>query len=177
MTEPIKNKATIADFNLAFDRLLGHEGGYTNDKNDKGGETNWGVTIHTARANGYTGSMRAMTREQAKQIYLKAFWQRYNCEKFAPEIAFQFFDAAVNHGFGNAARMLQRAVGVADDGVIGKITLAAIERHSVADVGTLFIAERVEFFTKLDDFSRYGKGWIRRMANNLRYFAKDTIED
>lgn len=176
MTEPTKTKATLADFNLAFDRLLGHEGGYVNDKHDKGGETNWGVTIHTARANGYTGSMRAMTREQAKQIYLKAFWQRYQCDKLAPEIAFQFFDAAVNHGFGNAARMLQRAVGVADDGVIGKITLAAIECHSVADVGTLFIAERVEFFTKLNDFPRYGKGWIRRMANNLRYFAHDTKE-
>lgn len=176
MTEPTKTTATIADFNLAFDRLIGHEGGYVNDPRDTGGETHWGITIQTARANGYTGAMRAMCREQAKQIYFKAFWQRYNCNQFPPELAFQFLDACVNHGSGNASRMLQRAVGVADDGVIGKITLAAIERYSVADVGLLFQAERLEFYTKLKNFDAFGKGWIRRMADNLRYFAKDTKE-
>lgn len=100
MTEPIKNKATIADFNLAFDRLIGHEGGYVNDPKDPGGETNWGITIHTARANGYTGSMRAMSRADAKTIYLKAFWQRYNCEQFPPELAFQFFRCVCKPRFG-----------------------------------------------------------------------------
>lgn len=168
--------ATVADFNLAFNRLIGHEGGYVNDPKDPGGETNWGITIYTARASGYTGSMRAMTREDAKQIYFKAYWKRYKCDEFAPEFAYQFFDAAVNHGSGNAARMLQRAVGVVDDGVIGEITLAAIERYSVADVGLLFQAERLEFYTKLKHFDRFGRGWINRMAGNLRYFAKDTKE-
>lgn len=177
MTEPTKTKATVADFNLAFDRLIGHEGGYVNDPKDPGGETNWGVTIYTARANGYTGSMRTMSRADAKTIYLKAFWQRYNCDQFPPELAFQFLDACVNHGSGNASRMLQRAVGVADDGVIGKVTLAAIERYSVADVGLLFQAERLEFYTKLNHFDRFGRGWINRMAGNLRYFAKDTVEE
>ena len=163
-------------FQQIFNRLIGHEGGYANHPQDPGGETNWGITKRTALANGYTGSMRAMTREQAYQIYEKAFWQRYNCDQFPPELAFQFLDACVNHGSGNASRMLQRAVGVADDGIIGKVTLAAIERYSVADVGLLFQAERLEFYTKLKHFDRFGRGWINRMASNLRYFAKDTKE-
>ena len=45
-----------------IERVLSHEGGYANHPKDPGGETNWGVTKRTAQANGYTGSMRAMTR-------------------------------------------------------------------------------------------------------------------
>lgn len=166
--------ATVADFNKFFERLIGHEGGYVNDQKDAGGETKWGITVRTARANGYTGSMHAMTREDAKQIYFKAYWKRYQCDAFSPEFAFQFLDACVNHGSGNACRMLQRAVGVADDGIVGDVTLAAIRKQSAADLIALFIAERLDFYTKLSTFSHFGKGWIRRMAGNLRYGAEDT---
>ncbi|NNI07714.1 glycoside hydrolase family 108 protein [Pasteurella multocida] len=169
--------ATLSDFNKAFDRVIQYEGGYVNDPRDAGGETKFGITIHTARANGYTGSMFTMTRDDAKQIYLKAFWQRYRCNEFPPELAFQFFDACVNHGSGNASRMLQRAVGVVDDGIIGEVTLAAIRKRSTVEVVTLFNAERLEFYTKLSGFQHFGKGWIRRMAGNLRYIADDVGDE
>ncbi|MDP8080229.1 glycoside hydrolase family 108 protein [Phocoenobacter skyensis] len=160
-------------FKPIFDRLIAHEGGYTHDPYDKGGETNWGITKRVAILNGYNGSMREMTREQAFDIYYSAFWQRYKCDKIPPAIVFQFFDACVNHGFGNASRMLQRAVDVADDGVIGEITLGAIEQYNPLEVCVLFNKERTEFYTKLSTFNRFGKGWIRRVAQNLEYAVKD----
>ncbi|WP_448761058.1 putative peptidoglycan-binding domain-containing protein, partial [Acinetobacter tandoii] len=89
-------------------------------------------------------------------------------------IGFQMFDAAVNHGIGNAIRILQRAVGVADDGAIGKITLGAINEKSIDDVLVLFNAERLEFYAKLQTFQTFGRGWTRRVASNLRYAAGDT---
>ena len=58
------------NFDEAFDRLLGHEGGYVNDPRDPGGETMWGITKRVALVNGYTGPMREMTQAQAKAIYL-----------------------------------------------------------------------------------------------------------
>ena len=61
-------------FNQFIERVLSHEGGYVNHPKDPGGETNWGVTKRTAMANGFNGSMRAMTREQAIGIYRKAFY-------------------------------------------------------------------------------------------------------
>lgn len=164
------------DFNEMFERLISHEGGYVNHLDDPGGETNWGITIATARANGYTGSMRSMTRDQAKAIYKVGFWQRAKCDSYDPAISFQLFDAVVNHGIGNGIRMLQRAVGVADDGVVGKYTLGAIERHSVNDVLFLFNAERLEFQSKLTKFTTFGRGWIRRTAGNLRHAAGDHHE-
>lgn len=162
------------NFDEVFDRTIGHEGGYVNNPKDPGGETNWGITKTTAIANGYTDSMKSMTREQAKEIYRKAFWQRAKCGQFLGAVSFQLFDAAVNHGIGNAIRMLQRAVGVLDDGVVGTKTLAAINKMTLDDVLILFIAERLEFFTNLAKFTDFGRGWARRVVGNLRYAAGDT---
>ena len=73
------------------------------------------------------------------------------------KLGFQLFDAAINHGIGNAIRMLQRAVGVADDGVVGKITLGAINEKTLDDVLVLFNAERLEFYSKLKTFDTFGQ--------------------
>lgn len=161
-------------FQKIFDRLIGHEGGYVNDPSDPGGETNWGVTKRTAQANGYTGDMKTMTRQQAYEIYHRAFWVRYQCDQMPPAIAYQFFDAAVNHGFGNASRMLQRAVGVLDDGIIGKYSLEAINRNPISDTLMVLNGERLNFYTRLTNFDRYGKGWVNRVAQNLKYGAQDN---
>ena len=161
-------------FQQIFDRLIGHEGGYVNDLQDPGGETNWGVTKRTAQAHGYTGNMKTMTRQQAYEIYRRAFWLRYNCEQMPDAVAYQFFDAAVNHGFGNASRMLQRAVGVLDDGIIGKYSLEAINRNPISDTLMVLNGERLNFYTRLKNFDRFGKGWVNRVAQNLRYGAQDN---
>jgi len=161
-------------FDEIFERLIGHEGGYVNHPDDPGGETNWGITKTTARTNGYMGAMKALSREQAKVIYKKAFWDRAKCDQYDSAIGYQLFDAAVNHGIGNAIRMLQRAVNVADDGVIGKLTLAAIQSYDVNDILILFNAERLEFYAKLSTFPSFGRGWSRRVAGNLRYAAGDN---
>lgn len=161
-------------FDKCFDRLIGHEGGYVNHPEDPGGETNWGITKRTAMAEGYNGSMRAMTRDQAKAIYRKAFWERYKCEQLPKALAFQFFDVAVNSGFGNASRMLQRAVDVADDGVIGAVTLAKIKQTDENDILLRFNAERLSFYTKLSTFNTFGRGWVRRVADNLKYASQDN---
>lgn len=162
-----------AIFKPLFDRLIGHEGGYVNDPRDAGGETHWGVTQRTARANGYVGSMKAMTRDDAFAIYYSAFWLRYRCDELPVALSFQFFDACVNHGFGNAARILQRAIGVADDGVFGRITLSKITQLSDVELVLRFNAERQRFYTRLKSFQRFGRGWARRVADNLDYAADD----
>jgi len=162
------------NFDEIFERVISHEGGYVNHPDDPGGETNWGITIATARANGYSGSMRLMKRDQAKEIYRKAYWERAKCAQYHSAIGFQMFDAAVNHGIGNAIRILQRAIGVATDGAVGKITLAAINEKSIDDVLVLFNAERLDFYSKLQTFSTFGRGWNHRVSSNLRYAAGDT---
>lgn len=166
----------MQNFSKIFDRIIGHEGGYVNDPQDPGGETHWGITKRTAMENGYIGPMRSLKREDAEAIYYRAFWQRYQCERLPFAVSFQFFDACVNHGFGNAARMLQRAVGVLDDGIIGNRTLNAIEKMEVNDILLKFNSQRLRFYTKLKNFNTYGRGWVNRIADNLAYGAQDNDE-
>ena len=162
-------------FNEFINRVLKHEGGYVNNPKDPGGETHWGITKQTAREYGFKGDMRQLTREQAIGIYKRAFWERYQCEKLPLALSFQFFDAAINHGYGNAARMLQRAVGAADDGVIGAVTLGAVAKFEEQDLLLRFNAERLRFYAKLTAFNTFGRGWIRRVADNLVYASGDNV--
>ncbi|MNK33384.1 putative Peptidoglycan domain protein [compost metagenome] len=160
-------------FDAAFDRLIGHEGGYSNHPDDPGGETMWGITIAVARANGYTGPMRALPRNTAKAIYRAQYWDKVKGDRMPFPVAFQVFDAAVNHGTGQAAKFLQRAAGVKDDGVIGPKTLAAVAAMPAAALLMLFNAEREQFYTNLPTWPSFGKGWSRRVVTNLRYAAGD----
>lgn len=161
-------------FDQAFDRLIGHEGGYSNHPSDPGGETMYGITARVARAHGYDGPMRLLTREKARAIAKAAYWDRVKADQYDGAIGFQVFDAAYNHGIENAVRFLQRAVDVADDGEIGPVSIAAIKTMSVTDVLARFNAERLEFYTKLSTWPDFGKGWARRIVGNLRYQAEDA---
>ena len=114
------------NFDQAFDILIGHEGGYSNNPRDPGGETMWGITFRVARAHGYYGPMRDMPRDIAKDIYRKSYWSKIRADELPDAIRFDLFDAAVNSGVVQAAKFLQRAVGAKDDGIIGPRTLAAV---------------------------------------------------
>lgn len=158
------------NFDQAFDRLIGNEGGYTNNPADPGGETNWGISKRS-----YPNvDIANLTREGAKAIYLQDFWQRGQMDQYDPAIAFQVFDAAVNHGIETAVRLLQQAAGVADDGHIGPVTVAAVKAKSVTDMLMLFIARRIKFWTKLSTWPTFGKGWANRAADDLIYAAEDA---
>ena len=97
------------NFDQAFDRLIGHEGGYANSPSDPGGETMWGVTKNVARANGYEGSMMNLPRDTAKAIYRKQYWNAIQADKLPEALRFHVFDAAVNSGNKQAVKWLQRA--------------------------------------------------------------------
>lgn len=157
-------------FDSLIQRVLLAEGGYVNDARDPGMETKYGISKRS-----YPDvDIKALTRDQAIAIYRRDFWERVQGDKLPRTFAFQALDAAVNHGIGNSVRWMQRAAGVADDGVIGPMTLAAVSRADPADLVLLFNAERLAFYTKLSTFDAFGRGWINRVAGNLRYAAGDN---
>lgn len=168
-------------FDDVFERLLGHEGNFQNDRNDRG---NWTTGIigqgqlkgtkYGISAMSYpTEDIRNLPKSRAKFLYKRDFWDRVGADKLHAAVGYQLMDGAINHGTGNAVRMLQRGVDVADDGIFGPMTRQAVEKVGVDDALKLFNAERIEFFTKISTFGRYGKGWMRRVAQNLRYAADD----
>jgi lysozyme family protein len=158
------------NFDEAFDRVLGFESGYVNDPADPGGETNWGIS----KASYPALNIRALTRDDAKAIYLRDFWNRIHADQLHAAVAFQAFDFAVNSGIETSIRALQRALGVPDDGHWGPVTAKA--EFTMADeyIVMLFVAERLDFWRSLLTWSRFGRGWAGRAAQDLRYGAMDT---
>lgn len=167
-------------FEKAFERLIGHEGNYQNDYHDRGNWTTGRIGEGELKGTKYGISamsyphldIRNLTKLEAMVIYRRDFWDRFG-DNMPAAVRFQLFDAGVNHGPGNAIRMLQRAVGVADDGRIGPVTEAAVQMSGVDDTLMKFNAERIRFFTKLSTFGKYGRGWMHRVADNLSFAADD----
>lgn len=151
-------------------RILGHEGGYVNDLNDPGGETKWGISRRA-----YPGAaIPNLTVEDAAEIYSSDYLTPLEADNLLDGVAFQLLDFAVNSGVETAKRQLQRALGVAEDGVIGPITLKAINALPESDLIMRLLAARLDYLTRLSTWPEYGGGWVRRIAQNLRYGAEDS---
>ena len=143
-------------FDRAVEMVLRHEGGYSNDPRDPGGETRFGIS---KRAYPDVDILR-LTEDEAKAIYKRDYWDKLRTDEIPEELAICLFDAAVNMGRDKAVRLLQRACGVAQDGVMGGNTIAAANRLPEAVVR--FSAERVIAYTGIRGFDTFGKGWLRR---------------
>ena len=157
------------DFDTAFARLMGNEGGYVNDPSDPGGETNWGISKRS-----YPDlDIKHLTRDDAKAIYKRDFWDVLGDDTH-PAIKFQVFDFAVNSGVQTAIRKLQAAIGVADDGHWGPISAAKLKSMDLNDVLMRFVAERLDFWRRLSTWPKFGAGWAGRAATDLRYSAQDN---
>ena len=151
------------EFDKAFDRIIGHEGGYVCDQRDPGGETKFGVSKRAYP----TMDIKNLTLDQAKEIYRRDYWNKLHLDELPDCIRFDLFDAAVNSGLSAAAKFLQRAVGTAADGVIGKLTIAAANGMDPLHLDKRLSGYRLQYLCDLPTFPAFGKGWVRRVALNL----------
>lgn len=161
----------MSNFDRAFDDLMVNEGGYSNNQNDPGGETMWGVTKNTAKSYGYCGPMESMPKSVAKSIYSTMYWEKW-MENIDYRMAFSIFDTVVNSGKDRAFRILQKTLGVEVDGDVGNKTLTAIGR--VGDIKSFIMAynlERLLFLTTLPTWKSFSKGWTLRIINNTKVQA------
>lgn len=153
------------DFDTAFHKLLGHEGGFVDHPSDPGGATCWGITERVARLRGYVGAMQDLPVEFAKGVYLADYWNAVQAEKLPPELRYPLFDAAVNSGVTQAVVWLQRALKVLDDGKLGPQTLLAALQTPVDQTVSRMLSQRLRFMTNLTSWPDFGKGWARRIAD------------
>lgn len=155
------------NFDQAFEKLLGHEGGFVDHPDDPGGATNWGITERVARAHGYQGAMKDLPVDIAKAIYKSSYWTPIRAEELPAQIRYPLFDAAVNSGNLQAAVWLQRAVGADPDGVIGpKTIIAALAAQNEITLRKM-LSQRLRFMTNLKTWPAFSRGWARRIAELL----------
>lgn len=128
-------------FDTAFAMVIGAEGGYSADPNDPGGETNFGISKRA-----YPNlDIKALTVEKARDIYFKDYWVPAGCGYIVDDaMAALVFDCAVNQGVSRAKTL-----------------------YGIAPTPVAFQAERAIHYASLSTFTRYGRGWMRRLFDGL----------
>lgn len=153
-------------FNASIKVILASEGGFVDDPTDPGGATNMGITIGTLSAERgdhcTVADVKALTQAEAVRIYQANYWNPAHCGDLPGGVDLMVFDAAVNSGVGRAIRLLQRAVGVDDDGAFGPATKAAVAARTPKAVIDAYHDAHAAFYEGLPTFWKYGKGWLAR---------------
>jgi lysozyme family protein len=168
-----------AVFLAVIDHIIKLEGGLTVDPVDPGNWSNGKLvgTKYGISSKAYPNvDLNKLTEAQAAEIYYEDYWMGNNCFIYPnPMIMALMLDMSINHGCRNANQILQRAVGVDDDGIVGKKTMAAVVRHGGSRLFTMLVNERIKFYTKLSLFNRYGRGWMRRATSMVDHILKAKL--
>jgi lysozyme family protein len=162
---------TATGFSAAYKRVRVYEGGNVDDPMDPGGRTSHGVTqrVYDAwRANQGQAKRDVFKSTEAERaaIYRRQYWDAVSGDKLPAGIDLVVFDGAVNSGPKQSIKWLQAALGLTADGVLGQVTLSALDDNNDHDALIASIGERrMAFLHHLSTFARFGKGWSARVAN------------
>ena len=161
-------------FNFTIGAEIGNDwknGGYTNNPLDPGGETKYGI-CKRAHPN---EDIKNLTIDRAKEIYYKNYWLPSYCQELIalnfPLTAIVLFDTSINCGCKTAKILLQKAIGVEADGMIGKQTVNGLKLYKDLDMCNRLLDRRKEYYdliiSKNIKLGVFKKGWYNRI-NNLR---------
>jgi lysozyme family protein len=148
--------------------LMKHEGGFVNHPKDPGGMTNLGVTQRVWEE--WVGhpvdekAMRALTPAVVAPMYKQKYWDKIRGDDLPSGVDLAVFDCCVNSGPGRAAKMLQRVLGVAEDGAIGPQTIAKALSIDSSKLIADYNDARLAFLQALPTWATFGKGWGSRVA-------------
>jgi lysozyme family protein len=161
------------DWDIAIAFVLKMEGNYTLDPNDPGGETKFGIS-HKAYPNLDIGNL---TEEQAKAIYLRDYWQPCQCDQLPTAFAISVFDTAVNQGVGKAKRLLQIALDVTVDGVIGDKTISSAFKANKYQAKKFLagrLAEYIRLISANPSLMVFAVNWSYRVISLAEIVLKDS---
>lgn len=156
------------NYDAALKRVLAHEGGYCNDKDDPGGPTNWGITIYDARAywkrDADADDVKAMPVDVAKRIYKTKYWDAMRCDELPSGVDYAVMDFGVNSGISRSIKYLEAIANVPTDGKPDDVLIKTIANMPAKSVITELCDNRLAFLKSLRTWATFGNGWGRRVA-------------
>lgn len=160
--------------------IILREGDYSNRPTDKGGPTRWGITLETLskwrRAVCTPEDVKNLSVTEAKAIYRAEFITAPGYSEIKDDrLRALVVDAGVNHGPPNATKMLQRALGLAPDGIFGENTREAVNAVAPGQLWMQMFAERIAFYGRIitnnPSQAEYAAGWMNRMKGLIVEFV------
>jgi len=173
------------EFPYAVTEVIKREGGFSNNKFDKGGKTKYGISKRFVKENekvlkkcgildvdDIDEFVESLTLEQAVLIYYRLFWRPLRCEEMNGIVSTYLFDTAVNSGIYRAVKLLQSSVNAVSeeslvvDGIIGNRTISAVNNIPIIPRLLLeFVSQRVKFYVSIGlkgNNKVFLKGWVNR---------------
>ncbi len=149
--------------------VLKHEGNFSDHPQDPGGATMKGITLATFRRyvdrKATKDDLRNITQAQLQDVYKRHYWNAVRADDLPDGVDYAAFDFAVNSGPSRAARYLQAAVGVRQDGKIGPQTIAAVKACMAPTVINDLCDRRMAFLRGLETWPTFRKGWTSRVTD------------
>jgi len=168
----------VASFDVFLPMLLNLEGGYVDDPDDPGGETNLGITMATFAVCAHqllgidptSDNLKALTDAQAGIIYRARYWDAMQGDEFElQDLANIVCDFYVNAGT-HATRLLQTIMNsmganAVEDGMIGPASIQALDGLDQAQVYRKYKEGRISYYQQLGQrYPMFLKGWLSRVA-------------
>ena len=153
----------MTTFDEIIEHVLEHEGGYVNDPTDLGGETKYGITKRF-----YPDiDIKNLTKEQAKEIYKRDYWDKNRVDELPEQLRHIFFDMCVNQGRGTAVKVLQRAANAKGaklkvDGGMGPATLKAVQNVEHDRVKSYRVLHYANLVINKPEQEKFWYGWFKR---------------
>ena len=169
----------MIDYQPFVERMISrYEGGYGWDRNDPGGPTKDGITCFDLAKHrhqvmnsmaAWAPIVRAMPLSEADDIFDVDYAQPIQFNQLGPGKDTTIFDFGVNSGVSRSIKFSQRIVGTTADGIMGPITLAAINAYDPANFINQLCTARLEFLRGLGTWDHFGGGWSARVADLRTY--------
>ena len=140
----------MVEFDRAIKFVLKWEGGYSNDPNDPGKETKYGIS---QKSYPYE-NIKNMTLKRAKKIYYENYWLKSGCDKLNFPMNIVVFNCSVNCGRTRAKKIFVVSLGWED-----------------------FLFKQIEFYAGLKTAKYFLRGWVNRVIDLLKLIRRETKED
>ena len=164
----------MKSFDDFFNYLLFVEGGYVNNPNDPGGETKYGISKRS-----YPDvDIKNLTKEEAKEIYIKDYWNKYKCNELPYPVNFVYVDAIINSGPKTSGKLLQESANVLGhnlvvDGLVGPKTRKAVSSIDPITLSSVYINKRMIFYRHIA--KGRSKNFIHLWIHRLEYLFKEIF--
>lgn len=160
----------------AFDRAWAFiqrddvEGGsrFVDDPQDPGGATRWGISQRSYPRE----DIRNMTETRAKFLFKRDYWDVCHCDALPEPIAIALADSSFNQGPAKAVQLLQEALGVHADGIVGRNTIQAAKSQDAEEVIAQFLSHRALRYSAGQ--LRFRRGWLLR-TYRLAFAVADLV--
>ena len=164
-------------FNHCLKFVLRWEGKRSDNPADRGGRTAFGITQGSynvyRRKHGHSiTDVWGITESEIHEIYWEMYWLPARCSLLPEPLDLLVFDSSVQHGAKRAVKLLQKSLGVTDDGAFGPVTIDALTEEVAAgrvdDLASSYLHHRTEFYAdivKRDPTQKvFERGWMNRLA-------------